>query len=121
MARLRQRFCIHTYSVAQSLNAYQAQPPVCVGQPFPALVQHQAFLATDQPLAQLANPASQSNGAEVVPTGWHPPSLHPLPWCAQHQDFFSTDQPACQFAKPAAQSNGSAGGGGEVGVPSQML
>jgi len=116
MARLRQRSCIHAYNASLP----QAQPPACGGQPLPALAQHQAFLATDQPAAQLANPASQSYGADVETTGAHPGSPHPLPWFVQHQDFFSTDQPACQFAKPAAQSNGSAGGGGAVGVPSQM-
>jgi len=52
----------------------QAHPPAAGGQPFPALWQHHAFLATDHPAIQFANPALQSYGAEVVPTGAHPPA-----------------------------------------------
>ena len=95
--------CSTTVSHWSSGN--QAQPPFCVGQPFPALVQHHDFLATDQPATQLANPALQSNGADVETTGTHPPPplSQPLPWTRQHQAFFGTDQPACQFANPSKQ------------------
>merc|ERR1719264_1856923 len=51
----------------------QAQPPAAVGQPFPALWQHHSFLGIDHPAIQFAKPALQSYGAEVVPTGAHPP------------------------------------------------
>jgi len=97
-------------------------PPPCVGHPLPAFVQHQPFLAIDQPATQLANPALQSNGAELVWTVMHPPPPlgQPLPWTLQHHAFLVTDQPACQFENPAKQSNGSAGAGGTVGFPSQM-
>jgi len=81
----------------------QAQPPFWVGQPLPALVQHQAFFATLQPATQLANPAWQSKGAEVGAAVTHPVTWQPLPWFAQHHAFFATLQPACQFSKPAAQ------------------
>merc|ERR1719350_441537 len=52
----------------------QAHPPAAGGHPFPAFWQHHAFLATDHPAIQFANPALQSYGAEVVPTGAHPPA-----------------------------------------------
>jgi len=82
----------------------------------PSLLQHQAFLATDQPAIQFAKPASQSYGLEDVtqPPPWFG---HPLPWTLQHHSFFPTDQPACQFAKPSAQLYGSAGGVGGCGCP----
>merc|ERR1712038_1798736 len=52
----------------------QAHPPAAVGHPFPALWQHHSFLGIDHPAIQFANPALQSYGAEVVPTGAHPPA-----------------------------------------------
>merc|ERR1712012_1365539 len=89
----------------------QAHPPAAGGQPLPSLLQHQAFLATDQPAIQLAKPALQSYGLDDVtqPPPWFG---QPLPWTLQHHSFFGTDQPACQFAKPSAQLYGSAGATG---------
>merc|ERR1719464_1826622 len=97
----------------------QAHPPAAAGQPFPAFWQHHAFLATDHPAIQFANPALQSYGAEVVPTGAHPPACcpgQPFPCTLQHHSFFGTLHPACQFANPSAQLYGSAGAGGIVGI-----
>merc|ERR1740121_868392 len=112
----------HPQSRKNYAASAHAQPPFCVGQPLPALVQHHAFFATLQPATQLAKPASQSNGAEVVPAVTHPVATsQALPWCWQHHCFFGTLQPACQFSNPAAQLHGSAGGGAWVGLPSQML
>merc|ERR1711992_424538 len=95
----------------------QAHPPAAGGQPLPSLLQHQAFLATDQPAIQFAKPALQSYGLEEVtqPPPWFG---QPLPWTLQHHSFLGTDQPAIQFAKPSAQLKGSAGplgAGGLVG------
>jgi len=113
----------------------QAQPPAAASQPLPVFLQHQAFLATDHPAFQLAKPASQSYGADVVVGGGGgggtvvagratgatvvsqpPPVMQPRPVWAQHQAFFATDQPACQLAKPALQSYTGAGAGGGAGV-----
>jgi len=93
----------------------QAQPPAAGGHPLPLFEQHHAFLSTDHPAIQFANPASQSYGSDDVA---HPPpaSGQPLPWLEQHHSFFGMLHPACQFAKPSAQLNGSAGGGGAVGA-----
>merc|ERR1711876_114237 len=92
----------------------QAHPPAAGGQPLPSLLQHQAFLATDQPAIQFAKPALQSYGLEAVTNP--PPWLgQPLPWTLQHHSFFGTDHPACQFAKPSAQLYGSAGLAGTIG------
>jgi len=52
--------------VQRLTHSGQAHPPAAGGQPLPALLQHQAFFGTDQPATQLANPALQSNGGEVV-------------------------------------------------------
>merc|ERR1719394_356511 len=89
----------------------QAHPPAAGGQPLPLFAQHQAFLGTDQPAIQLANPASQSYGSEEVT---HPPPWfgQPFPCTLQHHSFLATDQPACQFENPSLQLNGSAGRGG---------
>merc|ERR1740121_977180 len=62
----------HPQSRKNYAASAHAQPPLCVGQPLPALVQHHAFFATLQPATQLAKPASQSNGAEVVPAVTQP-------------------------------------------------
>jgi len=92
----------------------QAQPPAAGGQPFPSFLQHHAFLPTLQPAIQLAYPAIQSYGLDVVA---HPicPG-HPLPWTLQHHAFFPTLQPTCQFAYPSAQLYGSAGLTGATGI-----
>jgi len=72
----------------------------------PAFAQHHVFFGALQPATQLAKPALQSYGAEVVPGKVAQPLPwpgQPFPWTLQHQAFLPTDQPACQFAKPSAQ------------------
>jgi len=100
-------------------HSLYAHPPAAGGQPLPSLLQHQAFLATDQPAIQLAKPALQSYGLDDVtqPPPWFG---QPLPWTLQHHSFFATDQPACQFAKPSAQLYGSAGGAMGIGAGGMM-
>merc|ERR1719189_270679 len=56
----------------------QAHPPAAGGHPLPLFEQHQAFLATDQPAIQLANPALQSYGSAMGAEGAQPP-----PWFGQ--------------------------------------
>ena len=96
-----------TASLVKLARNTQAHPPAAGGQPFPRFEQHHAFLATLQPAIQLANPASQSYGGEVVPIGdTHPPPPwfgQPLPCTLQHHAFLGTDHPACQFANPSSQ------------------
>merc|ERR1719491_1500640 len=114
-----------TASLVELTRNTQAHPPAAGGQPLPRFEQHQAFLATLQPAIQLANPASQSYGGDVVPIGdTHPPPPwfgQPLPWIRQHHSFLGTDHPACQFAKPSAQLYGSAGLGGKVGCTGRKI
>jgi len=63
-----------TASLVKLTRNTQAHPPAAGGQPLPRFEQHHAFLATLQPAIQLANPASQSYGGDVVPIGdTHPP------------------------------------------------
>merc|ERR1719411_2126917 len=92
----------------------QAHPPATGGQPLPSFLQHHAFLPTLHPDIQLAYPAAQSYGLDVVAQPIWPG--HPLPCTLQHHAFLPTDQPTCQLAYPSAQLYGSAGLAGATGM-----
>ena len=71
---------------SRQLKLSQAHPPAAGGQPLPLFEQHHAFLATDQPAIQLANPASQSYGSLCGTFDTQPPPWvgQPLPCTRQH-------------------------------------
>jgi len=70
-----------------------------------AWLQHQSFFAADQPVCQLAKPATQSKG-------FGPVGGQPLASLLQHQSFLATDQATTQLLKASLQSKSF-----ETGVP----
>merc|ERR1719223_754243 len=58
-------------------------------------------LFPNTPTSQLAYPATQSYGFDVVTQPIWPGQ--PLPCTLQHHAFLPTDQPTCQLAYPSAQ------------------
>jgi len=84
-------------------------------QPYDVCLQHQAFFSTDHPRSNLALPALQSKGKEmvleaivVVTVDDDDPAestTHPTPACLQHKAFFFEDHPCSDLALPEVQSS----------------